>query len=343
MITRVNTLILKLTLILFTLAFTTHPVSARTPAVGIHILRPEELLAAKQLLSVEAASPSDQWQYVTIPYSLADVEKTADWQAFFKLANEQQIVPVVRLVTSFSDGAWQVPTKKDIVTQLDALSLMPWPTPERYVIIGNEVNHAAEWGNTLDPAGYARTLVFASNWAHTQSQPFTVLPAAMDLAAPSGKKTMEAFQYLDAMRVAEPEVFAHIDVWNSHSYPNPAFSASPEKTGKNSVRGFEHELAYLKKHTGTEYQILITETGWEDNASTSRWLSKYYEYAFRHVWSHPQVIAVTPFLLQGAPGPFADFSFLDEAQQPTRQYLAFKQAIQKLATEHHLLSSAAKQ
>lgn len=313
------------------------PLQAAVPSVGVHILRPDELTAAKQLVSADD-SLDDEWQYVTIPYSLADIERTNDWEHFFTEASKQNIIPVVRLVTRFQDGAWQVPSRYDLVRQLNALSTMPWPTEERFVIIGNEVNHAAEWGGRIDPAEYARALVFASSWARTQAQPFTVLPAAMDLAAPTGPKTMEAFQYLEQMRSSNPEVFAAVDVWNSHSYPNPGFSASPERTGKNSLRGFEHELAYLKKHTGKDFQVLITETGWVENPSTSRWLGQYYEYAFRHIWNNPQVIAVTPFVLQGAPGPFEGFSFLDEQQQPTRHYLAFQQAVQRLAAEHRLLT-----
>ncbi len=313
-------------------------VYAAVPSVGIHILRPAELSAAKQLVSLEPTN-AEAWQYVTIPFSLDDLERTTEWREFFVQAREYRIIPVVRLVTRFADGVWQVPSRKDVVLQLDALNQMPWPTPDRYIVIGNEVNHAAEWGGTINPAEYARVLVFASNWARTQQHPFTVLPAAMDLAAPNGSTTKEAFAYLDAMRAAEPDVLAAVDVWNSHSYPNPGFSASPQRTGKNSLRGFEHELAYLKQHTGKDFTVIITETGWQDNASTGRWLSAYYEYALRHVWSHPQVIAVTPFVLQGAPGPFAGFSFLDASQQPTRQYVAFQQALQKLVAEHHLLTS----
>ncbi len=337
--TRVTKLLLVLPAIFFLASALFVSQAWAAPSVGIHILRPDELAAAKKLVAVDTESQTEQWQYVTIPYSLADVARTSEWQEFFKQAKDRKIIPVVRLVTKFSDGAWQVPTRKDLVLQLDALAEMPWPTDGRYVIIGNEVNHAAEWGGRIDPAEYARILIFASSWARTQPKPFTVLPAAMDLAAPTGTRTMEAFQYLEGMRRAQPDVFAAVDVWNSHSYPNPAFSASPERTGKNSLRGFEHELKYLKQHTGQDFKVMITETGWIDNAATNRWLNRYYEYAMRHVWNDPQIIAVTPFLLQGAPGPFAGFSFLDESQQPTKQYQAFQLALEKLLAESRLLSS----
>jgi hypothetical protein len=50
-----------------------------------------------------------------------------------------------------------------------------------------------------------------------------------------------------------------------------------------------------------------------------------------HVWSDPRVVAVTPFVLRGDPGPFAEFGFLDKNNQPTRQYRALQQALNRVA------------
>ena len=63
---------------------------------------------------------------------------------------------------------------------------------------------------------------------------------------------------------------------------------------------------------------------------TSRWLTQYYLYALQHVWSHPQVKGVTPFLLKGDPGPFSQFGFIDQNNQPTAQYNAVKEAFKRL-------------
>jgi hypothetical protein len=305
--------------------------------LGIHILNPGELQSAKVLLSVEG---TDQWQYVTIPFTLADVDKTQEWQTFFNDAKAKKIIPLVRLTTKFENEAWTVPTRKESVLLITALSTLEWPTDQRHIIVFNEVNHAKEWGGTINPEEYAKTLEFVSNWARSENKNFVVLPAAMDLAAPNGSTTKEAFGYLDAMYQADSEIFSYVDSWNSHSYPNPGFSAAPQKTGKNSLRGFEHELTYLKEKTNKDFAVYITETGWED---TGKMLTSYYSYAMKNIWSNPQVIAVTPFVLKGSPGPFAGFSFLSGEDKPTRQYLAFRSMIESAVKRQNLLTDASVQ
>ncbi|MBD3279426.1 MAG: hypothetical protein GF390_01805 [Candidatus Pacebacteria bacterium] len=295
--------------------------------LGIHILQPYELEQADQLLSL---TDDDKWIYVTIPFTVTDLERPDFWRDFFTQTKERKVIPIIRLAGYFENGAWQVPNRKQLVDQIEFLSALPWPTEQRYLIVFNEVNHAAEWGGQLDPAGYVEVLKFVSNWAHTENNGFKILPAAMDLAAPNGGQTMEAFTYLQQMHQADPEIFSYLDVWNSHSYPNPGFSGSPQATAKNSLRGFEHELAWLKQKTGQYYPVMITETGWVMSRATTPWLESYYTYALQHIWSHPQVIAVTPFTLQGDPGPFAGFSFLDRNGQPTAQYRAAQAAVKKL-------------
>lgn len=296
--------------------------------LGVHILHPDELTKAKQLVS---PNQEDQtWNYVTIPFSLQDVDNKEQWQGFFDRARELRVIPLVRLVSKFENGAWQVPNRKQITDQIDFLDQLNWPTDKKHIIIFNEVNHAPEWGGKLDPKSYAEVLTFTAQWAHAEDANFVVMPAAMDLAAPNGSSTMEAFNYIDQMLAAEPDVFNHIDAWNSHSYPNPGFSSSPQRTTKNSLRGFEHELAYLKQKIGKDdYPVYITETGWVANGSTTPWLESYYTYALQHIWSHPQVVAVTPFVLQGDPGPFSAFGFIDRNSNPTRSYIAFQNAIKK--------------
>lgn len=311
--------------------------AAEISKMGVHILNPTELDSAKELVGAENA---EEWQYVTIPFTLEDIKKPNEWQEFFIAAREKKIIPLVRLATKVEGDSWQVPERKQIVMMLAILGTLEWPTEDRHIIVFNEVNHAKEWGGSIDPEEYAAIFRFTSSWARSDNKNFIIMPAAMDLAAPNGPHTKEAFAYLDEMRTADPEIFSYVDVWNSHSYPNPAFSASPQKTGKNSLRGFEYELAYLKEHTGRDFDVYITETGWEDNAQTRRWLSSYYQYAMRNIWSDPRVKAVTPFVLKGAPGPFAGFSFLSGDDTPTRHYAAFQNAIASIAREDRLLSQA---
>lgn len=311
------------------LSVAVRPVHAQEGQVlGIHILQTEEITDAVKLLKPEDQQ-RDEWHYVTIPLTLNDLDKKDQWQAFFTEAEKNKIIPIVRLTTKFENGAWQVPSKRDIYDLTRFMNQLPWPTQDRYVIVFNEPNHAPEWGGQTNPAEYAQVLSFTADWLHTEQKNYKVLPAGLDLAAPNGPRTMEAFTYLDQMVAAEPDVLSKIDIWNSHSYPNPGFVSSPQRTGQNSLRGFQYELSYLKEKTGRDYDVFITETGWRAEGSTNRWLGSYYQYAQQHIWSDPRVKVVTPFILRGSPGPFAQFSFLDEAGRPTLQYNAFQELVKQ--------------
>jgi len=311
------------------------PVSARENSVfGIHLLHPAELEKGLELI---APTETNEWHYVTIPLSLEDIHKdrSSEWQDFFRKAKEKKVIPIVRLVTTFDNGAWAIPTKGDIVDIFAFLGKLDWPSEKKYIIVFNEVNHANEWGGNIDPENYADLLRFTANWAHSEEKNYQILPAAMDLGASNGAETREAFEYLNAMLAYDPHLFEVLDYWNSHSYPNPGFSASPEKTDKKSLRGYTYELAYLKNKSNRELQTFITETGWEDNSTTHRWLSAYYQYAADQIWTDERIVAVTPFILQGAPGPFTRFSFVDQDGHPTAQYHAYQDTI-KRAVEKHL-------
>lgn len=294
--------------------------------LGIHIMNIHELDDATALVRTD----DETWQYVTIPITLNDLKKQDEWQNFFNKAKDQKMIPLVRLASKPEGAQWTIPTRKDIVDLLGFLDKLDWPTEDRHVIIFNEVNHAKEWGGKIAPEDYTEILRFAADWAHSEQNRYIVLPAAMDLAAPNGRETMEAFTYLNRMHKHDPEIFLTVDAWNSHSYPNPGFSSSPRNTAQNSIRGFEHELAFLKEKTGKDYQVYITETGWVENRVTRRWLESYYTYALQHIWTHPQVVAVTPFVLKGDPGPFSEFTFLDKNNKPTVHYTSLRRALERL-------------
>ncbi|MDA1079211.1 MAG: hypothetical protein O2840_00805 [bacterium] len=308
--------------------------------IGIHVLNPEEFSDAKRILFPNQVSTSEEaWHYMTVPLTLADLDSQARWQQLFTQAKQERIIPIVRLATRFENGSWQRPNRKEITSLLDFLSTLEWPTAEKRIIVFNEVNHAKEWGGEVDPSSYARDFIFASNWAHAVDKSFIVLPAAMDLAAGNTRDTREAFSYLSALSEYDPEIFSYADAWNSHSYPNPGFVASPTRTGKDSLRGFESELAFLRQKTDKHFPVYITETGWRDTKATGRWLTSYYQYALQHIWSKPEVVAVTPFIYKGAPGPFAEFSFVSADDKPTTQLLALQAALENVAREQRLLSS----
>lgn len=302
--------------------------------MGMHLLHPEELSLALPLLRIQDPK-EEKWVYVTIPYSLEDVGKPKDWQNFFDLAKKEKVVPIVRLVTRAHNGVWLKPSYFDVVTQLNSLNKLDWPTQEKHIIVFNEVNHAKEWENEIDPADYAKIFRFSSQWAKALDQNFVILPAAMDLAAPNGKVTLEAFNYLEQMLEFDPEIFRYADAWNSHSYPNPAFSAPPTNRGKNSLRGFEYELAFLAKHGYEAMPVFITETGWEYNKTTARKLDQYYQYALENIWlKDERIVAVTPFVFRGAPGPFAGFSFLGADGKPTVHHQALSRVLGAMSEKY---------
>ena len=288
---------------------------------GVHILNPEELDDAIRLLTI---NPKTEKAFVTITLSLNDLKRVKDWEKFFHKAKQNKIIPIVRLVSEFDGKNWTIPTKKNIIDQITFLSQFDWPHHEKYLIIYNEPNHRSEFGGKIDPAQYTRILRFTSDWAHTENLNYKILPGALDLAAPNGSTTMEAFTFLNYMLKEDENIFENIDYWNSHSYPNPGFMASPYRTGKNSLRGFKHELDFLKRVTGNDYKVFITETGWLSNAITSHWLDYYYKYTAENIWSDERIVAITPFILKGDPGPFSGFAFIDRHGNPTKQYYAYQ-------------------
>jgi len=126
------------------------------------------------------------------------------------------------------------------------------------------------------------------------------------------------------MLASRSSLLEKIDGWTSHSYPNPGFAASPHDTSKQSIRGFEHELAFLKNFSQKDFDVYITETGWKRTPKNEPNLEEYYTYAIEEVWSHQQVKAVTPFVFQANAGPFQPFSFINQDGSPTTSYLALK-------------------
>jgi len=318
----IQRLLLLIALIFSAALLTARPVSAASK-FGMHVLRPEEFEQTDKLFA-ELRKDSDTKLYITVPFVLDDISQEDRWQKAFDYAREHNIVPIVRIGTRFDTekNAWKIPERKDILDISRALNSLNWPQDERYVILFNEPNHAAEWGGTLDPESFAEMTEFGLDWFNTDGRNYKVLPAAMDLAAPNGSFTLEAFGYWNKALEARPEILNKIAAWNSHSYPNPGFVAAPQRDAKNGMNGYEHELAFLDKHTERDLAVFITETGWKNDRFTRRTLENYYNYTVKNIWSDEKVVAVTPFLLAGAPGPFGGFSFIDETGKPTVQWQA---------------------
>ena len=99
-------------IVFFTFFLWFTPVYARGEVLGIHILSPGELDRANELLE----HGDDKDKFVTVPLTLADTQKPKDWQHFFDECHRLKIRPILRLTTSFADGAWAVPNRLDIMT-----------------------------------------------------------------------------------------------------------------------------------------------------------------------------------------------------------------------------------
>ncbi len=304
--------------------------SVSAAGYGVHVLHPGEV---QQVAEAFQEYRTDDPIYVTLPFTLQDMTRLPEWQEAFRVAKEKNIVPLVRVTTRFDveKNAWIVPTRQEMIQMVVSMNVLDWPQEQRHVILFNEPNHAAEWGGQVNPEQFADVSVFLAKWFATEPYEYVLLPAAADLAAPNGLITMEAFTFWERALAAQPQFLEHFDAWNSHSYPNPAFTAPPSARGKNSLRGFEHELALLAKYSDRDWPVFITETGWRETRQNRSVLGRYYQTAHRDIWSHTQVVAVTPFLWQGAPGPFAEFSMRTAESAPTAQWHAFAKVLSEQA------------
>lgn len=283
-------------------------VSASNPSnkFGIHVLTESEFPVASNLVN----SDGRQWGYVTFVIREDEMDKVRWTRAFQKLS-EYKLTPIVRIATKQEGGMWVKPKAEMAPVWADFLSSLPWPNQKKIVSLWNEPNHSKEWGGEIDPAEYAT--LSRKYWEELKkaSFDFFVLPAGFDAAAPNGRSTMNSKDFFDQMSEHDPLIFTLFDGWASHSYPNPGFSGSPSDNGKMSIRGFEWELNYLEKYHLTDgISVYIKETGWANRGGNQEKIADYYKQAFTEAWSHPQVVAVTPFILRYDNAPFDQFSWI---------------------------------
>jgi len=296
-------------------------VMAQGQVLGIHLLSPGEVSEAQKLLTTPDNSP----HYVTIPLTFDDLNYPQRWQAFLDQAHDAHLEPLIRLTTRFENGSWVVPTQADIIHYATFLSSLNWKDDHLTLILFNEPNHADEWGGHLDPQGYANLVNFTLDWFKTEPHTYVLLPAGADLAATNTSTTMDAFSFWKQAFAAAPDMLEKFDGWTSHSYPNPGFANDPWETDAKSLRGYQHELTFLATYTKKDFPVYITETGWNTDTLSVHKLQQYYQVAYSQIWSKdPRIQAVTPFVLQGAPGAFAPFSFLDAKGNPTASYDVYK-------------------
>lgn len=294
---------------------------------GAHIVNHSDL---EDLSNVTNVNGGD-WGYVTIVITEAQRDKDV-WQKFMDDCRRLRLIPIIRVATKFTDGNWEIPKQTEIGNWVTFFNSLNWVIENRYVVIGNEPNHSKEWGGKINPAEYSSYLKAFSQRLKDSNSDYFVLPAGFDQDAPNGKNTMDQKRYIDLMIKETPDVFNFVDGWNSHSYPNPAFSGATTAKGRRSVRGYEWELQLLKSY-GLEKSlpIFITETGWvRSKKNDDQKVADNLKYAYEEIWMKDKnVVTVTPFILNYTEEPFYNFSWKnkDGSYFPIYQEM---QSVQKL-------------
>ncbi len=297
------------------------PLTHKNNIFGVHILFPEELERAAQMVN----SNGGDWGYVTIPIQIndRDLEK---WQKFMDKAGELHLIPIIRLATQpdpFNTHVWRIPNEYDIVDFANFLDSLRWPIENRYVTVFNEVNRFDEWGGQPpNPALYADILNFAIDVFKARNQNFFMITAGLDNAAPNDRvKHMDNFVFLREMYQHNAEVFKKVDGISSHSYPNPGFAAAPNGKAVMGVATYKHELQVVGQVTDQQKPVFITETGWDAEKVGDERTGSYYRETFETIWKPDtsNIAAVTPFLLESQGGPFDKFSFF-RSGKPTAYY-----------------------
>lgn len=296
------------------------PVSVANNKFGIHINDENDLDKAAELVN----SSGGDWGYVT--FVITESERDHDrWQKVFDQLRRRHLIPIVRIATKASGDTWNIPEDAEINNWIAFLNSLNWVIENRYVIIGNEPNHATEWGGKIDPEAYANYLNSFAVKLHEASPDFYILPAGLDASAKNTKTTIDEAVYLKRMLKSVPNLFDNIDGWTSHSYPNPNFAGKVTDTGKGTVTTFNWELSYLYSLGVTkELPAFITETGWSNVEVNPSDISKMYEYAFKNVWNDKRIVAVTPFILNYPNEPFSSFSWLKKDGSAYPYYDAYK-------------------
>jgi hypothetical protein len=297
----------------------------------MHVINTSEIEEVSNLVN----SNGGDWGYVKFVIR-ADERNRETWQKVFDDCRRLHLIPIVRIATRPMGDTWEKPTLGDIDGWVDFLQSLRWVTTNRYIIIGNEPNHANEWGGEVNPEEYAAYVLTFSGKLKSVSSDFFLFSAGLDASAPDGKDTLSISTFIKRMYDSYPLVFEYIDGWASHSYPNPGFSGSVTARGKGTIRSYEWELSYLHSlGIVKSFPVLISETGWKHNAGddyiissvrqgkrlvtvrrksplfTPSQLTPLYSKAITEVWNDSRIFAVVPFVFSYLTEPFEEFSWKD--------------------------------
>lgn len=292
------------------------PLASPNNKFGIHLISPTHYESSPAAKLVN--SSGGDWGYVTILIESKDRDQNK-WQNFFNDLRRRHLIPIVRLATQPDQGNWKLPYEGEEIAWADFLDNLIWPTKNRYVVIYNEPNHGQEWGGAVNARSYAQVLNKTIDALKSKNPDFFVLNAGFDASTPQQPPSyQDQLNFMQEMEMEIPGIFNKLDGWVSHSYPNPGFIGSPNGTGRGTVRTWDWELKILKSFgVLKDLPVFITETGWRHAEGidynralpSAEVVGNYFIEAFQSAWNNPQIIAVTPFLLDYQQPPFDHFSF----------------------------------
>ncbi len=299
---------------------------------GINILSPQaEMEDAATLVNHKG-----DWGYIVLTLTRSQRD-TGEIQNILNLANQNHLIPIIRLATQFDSkkGYWQAATDEDAKQWADFLSKLYFPTKNKFVQAYNEVNSASEWGGKVDGADYAKQLSNTIDALKAKDNDFFILNAPLDLSIPNSKNSEDAASFFADMNFAVPGIFERIDGLASHSYPNPNFSGSPSDLGKTGISGFSWELSQISKYSSKGLPVFITETGWKravpgKSGLTEDQIAQYYVQAFSGVWNDSRIVAVAPFLLSYPEPLFNQFAFMEDGSSIIKRYYKYFSAVSDL-------------
>lgn len=280
---------------------------------GIHVVDPTDLNGVESLLN----SNGGTWGY--IKFVIPETDRNTDkWNSVFRELRRRKLIPIIRIATRIGDNGWDKPTEESLKDWPAFLNSLSWPVENRYVVLFNEPNHAGEWGGEIDPQDFAQKSLNMVTKLRDASEDYFILPAGLDVSAQTDGRSMSADEFYKDIKKTVPEYFEAFDGWNSHSYPNPAFSSLPTKTGRGSLRSFQWEIDFLKSlGVSKNYPIMIGETGWSHNEGlvrnqallSTQTVASYTKIAAETVWNDKRIFAVVPFLYNYQSQPFDVFSW----------------------------------
>ncbi|HWS48837.1 MAG TPA: hypothetical protein VN174_02200 [Candidatus Methanoperedens sp.] len=292
---------------------------------GLHLTQTGDLDSAKDIIN----SNGGDWGYVTVVIRTDQLDKNT-WQDFFDKCRKYHLIPIIRLATIMENNSWKAPSTEDIDNLANLLNSLNWPMIPQYIIPFNEINHAKEWGGTIDIKNFTDTFIYTSEKFKSLNPNFYILSAPLDLASPEKlPQNKSAKNIYKEIYLHNPKYFDSFDALASHSYPNHGYVGTPNDTGQHSILGYQWELEYIRSlGINKTYPIFITETGWPHREGVKK-NNQYYslktavEFYLKalDIWQKDsQVMAVTPFIYNYSQAPFDHFSWLNSDEQLYPEY-----------------------